>query len=192
VVKESTGPRPARPCCLPQGVRSESVPPPHTVARVEVPVEEVVWRLRRELGPSLEEAARRAAAREHERTREWLETRGLPKAARVAQREAFNVLRQHGVVGAANKHAGSAAGVGGQGQGARAARALTPGEVRGVAESCVAVLEARGQAIDVTLAGIGAGAGGFLLPEDAPRVRELAEAMARGGESGESQRVKSR
>src|SRR5438128_9400292 len=61
-------------------------------------VDEIVRRLKVELEPSLRAAAVEAAAHEHERTREWLENRGLPKAARVAQREAFNVLRQHGVI----------------------------------------------------------------------------------------------
>lgn len=51
------------------------------------------------LEPAVREAAAQAVAREHERTREWLERRGLPKAARVAQREVYNVLRQYGVIG---------------------------------------------------------------------------------------------
>src|SRR5918912_1960694 len=63
-----------------------------------IPVDEVTRRLRSELEPSLQAAVRQAAAREHARTREWLETRGLPKAARVAQREAYNVLRKYGVI----------------------------------------------------------------------------------------------
>ena len=177
---------------LQPGKRDATVgtPPPATL-QVEVPVEEIVSRLSRELEPSLQAAARQAAAREHERTREWLESRGLPKAARVAQREAFNVLRQHGVVSAANKHACAASGVGRQGQDPPAAKPLTPDEVREVAESCVAMLEARGQAIDVTLAEISSEAGGFLLPADAPRVRELAERIAQGGGSEESNQVKS-
>jgi hypothetical protein len=56
-------------------------------------VEEVVMRLKAELEPSMQRAARAAAAQEHERTREWLENRGLPKVARVAQHETYNVLR---------------------------------------------------------------------------------------------------
>ena len=61
-------------------------------------VDEIIRRLRVELEPTLRTAAVQAASHEHERTREWLENRGLPKAARVAQREAFNVLRQYGVI----------------------------------------------------------------------------------------------
>src|SRR3712207_8744426 len=36
---------------------------------------------------------------------EWLENRGLPKAARVAQREAYNVLKNHGVISAVAERA---------------------------------------------------------------------------------------
>jgi hypothetical protein len=163
--------------------RTTTGSPAHAERRTfdPVPVDEIVSRLRRELEPELLTAARQAAAREHERTREWLESRGLPKAARVAQREAYNVLRQHGVIGAANERARAELGMGRQGQNTPAAKALTPDEVREVAESCVAMLEAHGRAIDVTLAEISAEAGGFLLPVDAPKVRELAEAIARGG-----------
>jgi hypothetical protein len=146
--------------------------------RVEVPVEEIVSRLRRELEPSLQSAAKQAAVREHERTREWLESRGLPKAARVAQREAYNVLRQHGLIRAAGRreHPDS---VVGQHMPARAsARPFAPEEVRELAEACAAMLEVHGQAVDVTLAELSAEAGGVLLAEDASKVRQLAEALA--------------
>ena len=45
------------------------------------------------------------------------------------------------------------------------------------AEACVALLEAKGQPFDVTLAGVGVAAGGMLLPEDAPRVLKKAETL---------------
>ena len=77
---------------------------------MEIVTEEIVSRLKRELGPSLDSAAKRAAAQEHERTRVWLESRGLPKAARVAQREAYNVLRQHGLIGRSRGNAAGDAG----------------------------------------------------------------------------------
>lgn len=166
-------------------VKKASAQPPPSIGAMRtfdpVLVDEIVSRLRCELETGLVTAARQAAAREHERTREWLESRGLPKAARVAQREAYNVLRQHGVVGAASERARAELGVGRQGQDTPAAKALRLDEVREVAESCVAMLEAHGQALDVTLAEISSEVGGFLLPSDAPKVRELAEAIARGG-----------
>ncbi|MCA1616956.1 MAG: hypothetical protein LC800_23315 [Acidobacteria bacterium] len=76
------------------------VGPAETGAPAAIPVEEIVRRLRSELEPSLNRAAAQAAKLEHERTREWLERHGIPKATRVAQREAYNVLRSHGVINA--------------------------------------------------------------------------------------------
>ena len=75
-------------------------------------LENVVMRLRAELEPAMHAAARQAAAREHERTREWLENRGLPKAARVAQHEAYNVLRKYGVISEASHSSRSQSEVG--------------------------------------------------------------------------------
>ncbi|MDQ3803552.1 MAG: hypothetical protein M3416_06955, partial [Acidobacteriota bacterium] len=62
------------------------------------------------------------------------------------------------------------------------ARPLAPDEVREFAETCVAMLEVHGQSIDVTLSELSTEAGGVLLPDDAPKVRELAEAMTNGVE----------
>ncbi len=181
-VKTEPDSHPTRSGYPPQSVGLENVLPPRTSLRLEVPVEEIVSRLRRELEPSV----RRAAAQEHERTREWLESRGLPKAARVAQREAYNVLRLHGLVGTASwERAGFRAEVVEPEGGAAGARALSTEEVRELAETCVAMLEVHGQAIDVTLAELSVEAGGVLLSEDAPKVRDLAESMAYAGREGE-------
>jgi hypothetical protein len=139
-------------------------------------INEIVQRLKSELESSLLTAARHAARQEHERTREWLENRGLPKAARVAQREAYNVLRKHGLISAANERARAELEVGGN-QYTVEAKPLTEGEIKELAEMCVAMLETHGQAIDTTLAEITSEAGGCLLPEDAPRVRDLAQSM---------------
>jgi hypothetical protein len=139
------------------------------------------------LEPAVRAAAAQAAAREHERTREWLESRGLPKAARVAQREAFNVLRQHGLISAAvpRPGVGAAAGRDGSAEPVKP-QALSPTGIRELAETCVAMLEVHGQAVDVTLAQLSAEAGGVLLAEDVPKVRELARALASDGGKGES------
>ncbi|MGB7923977.1 MAG: hypothetical protein WCF57_12090 [Pyrinomonadaceae bacterium] len=141
-----------------------------------VSVDEIVRRLKAELEPSLQTVARQAAQREHERTREWLETRGLPKAARVAQREAYNVLRSHGVVSASKDHARTELEVG-RSHHTPEAKLISAEEVKDLAEMCIAMLETHGQGIDMTLSEISAEAGGFLLAEDAPRVRALAESM---------------
>jgi len=58
-----------------------------------------------------------------------------------------------------------------------AARPLTPGEVRETAEVCVALLETQGKSIEVTLSELSSEGGGWLLPEDAPKVRDLAASL---------------
>ena len=54
---------------------------------------------------------------------------------------------------------------------------LSDGEVEELAQACVAMLEVKGQAVELTLSEMSAEAGGFLLPGDAPRVRAKAEAL---------------
>jgi hypothetical protein len=164
-----------------RGKDSDGRTPSQVPLRVEVPVEEIVSLLRRELEPSLQSAARRAAAQEHERTRDWLESRGLPKAARVAQREAFNVLRKYGIMADAART--SHAEVGRGGYVPPEPHTLTNEEVAELAQACVAMLEAQGQAIEVTLSEMSAAAGGFLLPEDAPRVRRKIQTLVGGPSS---------
>jgi hypothetical protein len=174
-VKKYPDPIPTYSRYPPQAIVLGNVPPPQTALRVEVPVEEIVSRLKRELEPALQSAARQAAAREHERTREWLESRGLPKAARVAQRETYNVLRKYGVV-TETAHAPHAE-VGRGGYTPPGAHPLAEDEVEELAEACVAMLEAKGQAVEVTLSEMSAEAGGFLLPEDAPRLRRKVQSL---------------
>jgi hypothetical protein len=161
-----------------QVVVLKNVPSPQTAIRVEVQIEEIVSRLRHELEPSLQSAARRAAAQEHERTREWLESRGLPKAARVAQREAYNVLRKYGVVSETLR--ASQGEVGRSDYVPPGPQPLAENEVAELAQACVAMLEAQGQAVEVTLSKMSTAAGGFLLSEDAPRVRHKVESLLSG------------
>jgi hypothetical protein len=142
--------------------------------QIQISVDDIVSRLRSELEPTLRSTARQTAAQEHERTREWLESRGLPKAARVAQREAYNVLRKYGVI--KEPAHPSHADVGRPETSACERRPLSESEVGELAEACVAMLEAQGRAVEVTLSEMSA-AGGFLLPEDTPRVRAKIEAI---------------
>lgn len=167
---------------------AQNEPATKRVAKIALPpvqgyalptMDEIVRRLKAELEPALRTAAIQAAAREHERTREWLENRGLPKAARVAQREAFNVLRQHGVIKNSERCARRELIVGQNEQTPYKPKLLTTGEIKEIAEICVSMLEGHGQAIDVTLAEISSEAGGYLLAEDTPKVHELAESLAR-------------
>lgn len=142
-----------------------------------IPVGEIVRQVVTELESSVHAAARAAAAREHERTREWLESKGLPKAARVAQREAYNVLRSHGLISASAGRSGNSAEVGRSHRVEVEAKPLNPDEIRMYAEVCVALLETQGQTVDVTLAEMSSEAGGAVLPEDAPKIREAANLM---------------
>jgi hypothetical protein len=154
-------------------------------------VEEIVERLRRELEPRLREAAAHAASqsasREMERTRQWFETKALPKAVRVAQHETYDLLRKHGGVESRRGQGsvGLEVGRGAADYTAVAARPLTVEEVRETAEVCVALLETQGKSIEVTLSEISSEGGGWLLPEDAPRVheaaRELTPSRGKGG-----------
>jgi hypothetical protein len=130
----------------------------------------------------MREAARQAAAREHERTREWLENRGLPKAARVAQHEAYNVLRKYGVIAESSRPTRSQSEVGWSSYAPPTPHPLSAGEVNEFAQACVAMLETQGQSIEVTLSKMSSEAGGFLRPEDAGRVREQANCLLSAGD----------
>ena len=148
-------------------------------------LDELVTRLRAELEPAMQTAARNAAAREHERTREWLENKGLPKAARVAQHEAYNVLRKYGVISEPARNSHTHAKVGRAGYVPPEPHPLTDDEVADLSQACVAMFETKGQSIDLTLSELSAEAGGFLLPQDAPRVRAHADALLSAGNSRE-------
>jgi hypothetical protein len=145
-------------------------------------LENVITRLRAELEPSMHAAARQAAACEHERTREWLENRGLPKAARVAQHEAYNVLRKYGVISEVSR---SQSEVGRNSYAPPDPHPLSAEEVSDFAQACVAMLETQGQSFEVTLSEMSAEVGGFLLPEDAGRVREKAHSLLGAGDGRE-------
>lgn len=158
-------------------------------ASVSVTLEEIVLRLKSELEPALHSAARQAAAREHERTREWLETRGLPKAARVAQQEAYGILRKQGALTGSQRGTRTQSEVGRRSEAATEAHALAPEEINELAEACVALLEAQGRPVERTLAELSVGAGGFVLPPDAARVRERVESLLARGAGGGGRRA---
>ncbi len=140
-------------------------------------LDDIIARLRTELEPVMRTAARQAAAQEHERTREWLENRGLPKAARVAQHEAYNVLRKYGVFSESARSSNSHANLGRTDYTPPEPHLLSANEITEMASVCIALLETKGQSIELTLSEMSAEAGGFLLPVDAPRVREKANSL---------------
>jgi len=150
-----------------------------------ISLDDVVARLKAELEPAMHTAARQAASREHERTREWLENRGLPKAARVAQHEAYNVLRKYGVISESARNSGAYADVGRSDYTPPEPHRLSPDEITDMAGVCVAMLETKGQSIELTLSEMSTEAGGFLLPEDAGHVREKANSLVSARNSKE-------
>jgi hypothetical protein len=152
------------------------LPPPEVI-----PVDEIIAKLKAELEPAMQIAAQKAATREHERMREWLENRGLPKAARVAQREAYNVLRQYGVIKETRQSSHRHYEVECSEHTQPVPRSLSSDELMELASCCMALLEVQGQAIERTLAEMSVAAGGLLLPEDVTRVRALTEKLLRGG-----------
>jgi hypothetical protein len=127
--------------------------------------------------PVLERAAMKAAAREHEHTRTWMEQRGIPKAVRVAQKEAYNVLKNCISLDSPRDRSRSELMVGASTKKNSAPRPTSEADIKEIAEICLSMFETRGQSVEATLAEISIEAGGFLSAEDAPRVRELAEAM---------------
>jgi hypothetical protein len=164
----------------------------HTQARELKPVQlsapdtqtltELAQQLRRELEPTLTTIAAEAAQREHERTRAWLEKRGLPKAARVAQHEAYKVLRQYGVIkGTARSYNDKSNQL--TTDTARGHEPLTHAELEELASTCLAMFEVHGQAIDVTLEALRQAADGRLSEADVAKVRALIEVLNDAGAS---------
>jgi hypothetical protein len=150
---------------------------PHKSLPNEFSLDEIITQLRIVLEPKVAAAAALAAAREHERTREWLDRHGIPKATRVAQREAYNVLRSHGMITGKEGRMRAELDLGRAPDAAAAAPAVAPHpltvqEIMETAETCLALLEAQGKSIELTLSEINIERGGWLLPEDTPRVRE--------------------
>lgn len=173
-------------------------PPPASARRtgmeVEAPthqasaisVDEIVARLKVELEPCVKaaatQAASQAASREVAETRKWFEDRALPKAVRVAQAETYNLLRKLGTLDERKERARADLQVGrAQSDSTPAPKAvpLTPNEITDIAETCIALLETQGKKVDVTLSEISSEVGGWLLLEDAPKVRVEAERLLR-------------
>ena len=127
---------------------------------------------------------RSATSREHERTREWFINDALPKAVRVAQRSAYDVLRAQGAIiepGARSNNISRRPSddreVGKYTETKIDPRRLSDAEIRELASSCLALLATQGQAIDKTLSEISIERGGFLFPEDSVRVRAAVKAL---------------
>jgi hypothetical protein len=156
-----------------------SIAPDRTSMNHAAMLREILAMLKPQLEATIQLASRQAASREHARTREWLEKFGLPKVARVAQRESYNILRQSGLALDSTKRIKSQLQVGNGPFTPRGPKPLSPTEIAETAEYCLFRFQSDGRSIDVTLAEISVEAGGYLLADDALKVRELAEARAR-------------
>lgn len=153
----------------------------------QVTTDEIVSRLRSELVPYLKtvvareatQAAGQAAAREVGRTREWFETKALPKAVRIAQHETYDLLRKQCTLDGQQRNAKASLEVG------RAAtlpepRLLTTEEIATTAEACLAMMEVQGREVETLLREMSCENGGWLLLEDVSRVREKALVLRTG------------
>ncbi len=127
------------------------------------------------------QAAAQATAREMTRTREWFETKALPKAVRVAQSETYHLLKKYGSLEAKGERTRADLRVGRADEDdTQTARPLESKEITEMAETCVALLEAQGRSVDMTLSEMSAEGGGWLLPDDALKVRTVAQAILDG------------
>ena len=157
-------------------------------------VDEVIKRLRIEMEPAMRNAAIQAASHEHEQIRQWFLNHALPKAVRVAQASAYDVLRGHGLL--SDPRSRSSNGrvitdgrkVGKQVSAETTPRLLSDEKIIEVAEICVALLFTQNQTIDRSLSEMSVEAGGFLLPGDIPKVRARAKTLALIGEVGKTSR----
>jgi len=183
--KKESDPHPALTDEIHDSPERKEISPDDSHINPMISIDEIIRRIRDEIEPAVESAAQRAAHREHERTREWLENRGLPKAARVAQHEAYNVLRKYGVISESPRSSRALSDVGRSDYTPPEPHPLSQDEVADLAEACVAMLETKGQSIELTLSEMSTAAGGFLLPEDAVKVREKANSLLSAGNGRE-------
>lgn len=150
-----------------------------------LPIDKIIAQIKAEIGPGLTSAAAHAATQvarnEIERTRQWFETKALPKAVRVAQSETYNLLRK--LDGKDEREARLRADL----QVGRAVQAnhscspslsqpqrLTPAQIIEAAQVCRTLIEVQGQTLDQALATLSSERGGWVLPEDMSVVRQAA------------------
>lgn len=110
----------------------------------------------------------------------WLDSHGIPKAVRVAQREAYKAFRQQEGKVSAEERARADLQVGRSTATCSpiVLKPCTPEEIREVAEMCLTMLDVQGKSVEQTLAEMSAD-GGWLSPPDVPRVREAAGQLLR-------------
>jgi hypothetical protein len=90
---------------------------------------------------------------------------------------AYSVPRKYGVTNESARYSRAHANVGRSDYMQPETRNFSPDEITDMAGVCFAMLETKVQSIDLTLSEMRAEAGGFLLPEDASRVRDEANTL---------------
>ncbi|HEV2798893.1 MAG TPA: hypothetical protein VGW12_00250 [Pyrinomonadaceae bacterium] len=168
------------------GSKSSGTAAATTGAMRRVPLDEIISHLRDEIEPGLMSVAARAATEatrsEFERTRTWFETKALPKAVRVAQSECYGLLKKQSTLDEKASRLRATLDLGRHHDDVpsvtvETAQPRTPPEVNELAEVCLALLETQSQSIEVTLSDMSIDSGGWLLAEDASRVRAAAKRM---------------
>lgn len=185
---EAPATKPIRPLPVPEAKAVNRTAEPCERFQPDFSVDEIVRRLKIELEPCVRAATVNAVAREHSQTREWFETKALPKAVRVAQKESYTLLRKLGGQDwqvAKSSHASSQVGKYEPANApAKPLRPRTPQEIHEVAEMCLALYEVQGKSVEVTLAEISSENGGWLPTEDKAKVRQAIDGLftAHGGQ----------
>ncbi len=133
-------------------------------------------------------AAAEAVRCEYARNREWWETRALPKAVRVAQRECYDLLRQQGVLQDQAGQLRAKLAIGRQEPPAEApapppAHARSLADIRSLAEICAGLHDTQGSSLEMVSEQLCASDGSLLLASDRLQVRELAQHLIDGREA---------
>ena len=173
---------------------SQNPAPATTPTAQPISLEELTNHLRRELQASfrqdvetllrqqIPQLVSQAQSRETERTRQWFNDSALPKAIRVAQREAYQILRQDFNLREREARSQANGAVGQTTTGPDAdevprVQPLNAEETRELAEICVSLYETQKQPLAATLRQLSVGQGGPLTAADEPRVAACARQL---------------
>lgn len=134
----------------------------------------MINQLQLRLEQRLKIATAQAASDAHERTRQWFEHKALPKAVRVGQREAYNVLRKYGLL---KRELSFEPQVGKPrvASDSPTTKPRTCEEIQELAEACVAIFEMQGKAIEQTISELCASATTRLSLEEAEEIKKAAD-----------------
>lgn len=115
-------------------------------------------------------------AAERENLRDWLETRGLPKVARVVQREVLDTLRRNGLLKEVRQTKPRVENADRETHN-NTSRRLSPPEITELAAACVSLFEVQGRPVERTISEMAADRGGFVLGEDLSAIEQAARDM---------------